>query len=196
MLELVATDASDDPALRLRLLTAADLPAVSRWLATSHVRQWWRDPADLEAVESKYLPRIRGDEPTEVFVVEWGGRSVGLIQRYRFADYGGWAVTVSDAGLAFPDAAGIDYMIGEVDFVGRGIGSRLILDFSQRLFDELLDVMTIVVTPHAGNVASRRVLEKSGYEHVWTGSLDSDDPADSGPAAIYVRHRTKPGTAN
>lgn len=196
MLELVTTDASDDSAIRLRPLTEADLPAVSRWLETSHVRQWWRDPADLEAVESKYLPRIRGDEPTEVFVVECDGRSVGLIQRYRFADYGSWAATVSDAGLAFPDAAGIDYMIGEVDFVGRGIGSRLILDFSQRLFDEFLDVTTIVVTPQAGNVASCRVLEKSGYEHVWTGSLDSDDPADSGPAAIYVRHRAKPGTAN
>lgn len=162
---------------------------MSRWLATPHVREWWRDLSDLEAVQAKYLPRIRREEPTEVFVIESEGRSVGLIQRYRFADYGSWAATVSDAGLAFPDAAGIDYMIGDEALVGRGLGSRLVDDFSQRLFDELQDVTTIVVTPQAGNVASRRILEKSGYVHVWTGSLDSDDPADSGPAAIYVRHR-------
>lgn len=185
----MTTGAQDEPAIRLRPLTAADLPAVSEWLGTRHVRQWWRDPADLEAVEAKYLPRIRGDEPTEVYVIECGDRSVGIIQRYRFADYGSWAATLSEAGLAFPDAAGIDYMIGEGDCVGRGLGSRVVSEFSRRLFDAYADVVTIVVTPQAGNVASRRVLEKSGYEHVWTGSLDSDDPADSGPAAIYVRHR-------
>src|SRR3712207_4954804 len=112
-----------------------DLPAVSEWLGTPHVRQWWRDASDLEAVVSKYLPRIRGDEPTEVFVIECDDRSVGLIQRYRFADYGSWAATVSQAGLAFPNAAGIDYMIGEVGFVGRGLGSRVVFHFSQRLLD-------------------------------------------------------------
>ena len=189
MLSPVTTDAADESEVRLRPLVEADLPAVSVWLATPHVRQWWRDPADLAAVEAKYLPRIRGDEPTEVFVIEWEGRSVGLIQRYRFADYGSWAATVEEAGLAFPDAAGIDYLIGEVDGLGRGLGSRVVDDFSNRLFEECPDVATIVVTPQAGNVASRRVLEKSGYDHVWTGSLDSDDPADAGAAAIYVRHR-------
>src|SRR4051794_37944984 len=100
MLEVVMTDASDRPAFRLRPLMEADLPAVSQWLKTPHVRQWWRDPAHLEAVESKYLPRIRGDEPTEVFVICCDERSVGLIQRYRFADYGSWTATVSDADLA------------------------------------------------------------------------------------------------
>jgi RimJ/RimL family protein N-acetyltransferase len=184
MLELVTMGAFDEPVIRLRPLMEADLPAVSEWLGQPHVRAWWRDPADLEAVESKYLPRIRGDEPTEVFVIECDDRSVGIIQRYRFADYGSWAATISEAGLVFPDAAGIDYMIGEVDCVGRGLGRRVVADFSQRLLDECADVETIVVTPQAGNVASRRVLEESGYEHVWTGSLDSDDPADSGPAAI------------
>jgi RimJ/RimL family protein N-acetyltransferase len=189
----VSTDAPDKSTVRVRPLEEADLGAVSQWLAAPHVREWWRDPPDLEAVEAKYLPRIRGDEPTEVFVIECDGRSIGLIQRYRFADYGTWAATVAEAGLAFPDAAGIDYMIGDAELVSRGLGSRLVEDFSQRLFDEFQEVATIVVTPQAGNVASRRVLEKSGYAHVWTGLLDSDDPADSGPAAIYVRHRETAG---
>jgi hypothetical protein len=33
------------------------------------------------------------------------------------------------------------------------------------------------------------VLEKSGYRLVWTGMLDSDDPSDSGTAAMYVLDR-------
>lgn len=34
-------------------------------------------------------------------------------------------------------------------------------------------------------------LEKSGYTLAWIGRLDSDDPADDGSSAIYVRHRAK-----
>src|SRR5688500_670735 len=54
--------------LTFRPLAEVDLELVAAWLATPHVRAWWRAPADIESVRAKYLPRIRGDEPTEVFV--------------------------------------------------------------------------------------------------------------------------------
>lgn len=196
---LLTTHAADDggmpgaaerPPIAFRPLEERDLPTVSRWLGTDHVRQWWRDPADIEAVRAKYRPRISGEEPTEVFVVLADGEEIGLIQRYRFADYGTWAATIAGTDLAYPSAAGIDYFIGVVEQTGLGRGTAIVREFSARLFEEYGDIDTIVVTPQHANHASRRVLEKSGYALAWVGRLESDDPADADDSAIYVRHRS------
>ena len=125
-----------------------------------------------------------------MFVIAIADEPVGLIQRYRFSDYGTWAATVAGTSLSFPAAAGIDYMIGVAEHTGRGVGTEAIAAFTDRLFAEYGDVQTIVVTPQRANRASCRALEKSGYEFVWVGRLDSDDPADADDAAIYVKHRS------
>ena len=61
--------------------------------------------------------------------------------------------------------------------------------FTDFVFAADPDVERIVVTPQATNRASCRVLEKAGYDLVWTGMLDSDDPSDAGLAALCVRTR-------
>jgi RimJ/RimL family protein N-acetyltransferase len=177
--------------LDLRTLTEDDLPIVAAWLRREHVRAWWKDPADLASVRAKYLPRIRGDEPTEVFIASTASGPFGLIQRYRFAEYGTWAATVSAAGLRVPAAAGIDYLIGTPELIGRGVGTEMIRSFTEQLLREYLDVETIVAAPQYANRASCRALEKAGYSLAWIGRLDSDDPADADDAAIYVRHRAR-----
>jgi aminoglycoside 6'-N-acetyltransferase len=43
--------------------------------------------------------------------------------------------------------------------------------------------------PQAANYASRRALEKAGFRLLDERQLDSDDPSDAGPSAIYARGR-------
>lgn len=172
-----------------RALGVADLPQVARWLREDHVQRWWKDPSAPDAVEAKYLPRIHGEEPTEVFVIVWQKRDAGMIQRYRIADYPDWDAAVADA-VPIGAAAGIDYLIGEPDLVGRGVGSEAIRAFSAAVFDGYPEIEQIVVTPQAANRASCRVLEKSGYRLLWTGMLESDDPSDAGLSALYTLDRS------
>jgi len=173
-----------------RPLAETDLPTVARWLEQDHVKAWWRDPSTLAAVEAHYLPAIRGEEPTDLFVVVDGTRDVGLVQSYRTADHPDWARTLAATGHALPTSAGIDYLIGEPDIVGRGVGSEVVVAFTAHVLARHADVDRIVATPQLANRASCRVLEKAGYELLWTGQLDSDDPSDAGPAALYVRTRS------
>lgn len=175
--------------IAFRPLHEADLPLVARWLGEDHVQEWWKDPSAPEQVREKYLPRIVGDEPTDVFVVMYDGQDVGLVQSYRLCDHPDWATTIAGSGLAFPSALGIDYLIGVRDLVGQGIGSAAISAFTDLVFTSYSDVDAVVVTPQAANRASCRVLEKAGYQLAWTGMLDSDDPSDPGLAALYVRTR-------
>jgi aminoglycoside 6'-N-acetyltransferase len=172
-----------------RPLAEADLPQLARWLGTAHVQQWWRDEHDLETIRHKYLPRIHAREPTEVFVIVDDAQDVGIIQRYRLAEHPEWQSTVAASGLTFENAAGIDYLIGVPERVGQGTGSQAIELFTEVLFVDYPEVDQIVVTPQGANRASCRALERAGYELKWIGLLDSDDPADAGNAALYIRHR-------
>lgn len=176
-------------AVSFRPMVEGDLPQVAAWLREEHVQRWWRDPTAPDNVEAKYLPRILGLEPTEMRIILWEEREVGMIQRYLVDDHPDWGRSLAPSGATFNAAAGIDYVIGVPNLVGRGIGSAAVDGFSAETFARYPGVEQIVVTPQAANRASCRVLEKAGYALKWTGRLDSSDPADSGPAAVYVLWR-------
>jgi aminoglycoside 6'-N-acetyltransferase len=52
-----------------------------------------------------------------------------------------------------------------------------------------LDIDVIVAAPQADNRASHRALEKAGFPLADERQLDSDDPSDAGPSAIYTLTR-------
>jgi aminoglycoside 6'-N-acetyltransferase len=172
-----------------RPMVEGDLPMLADWLREEHVQRWWKDPTAPDDVEAHYLPRILGIDPTEMFVIVWEGRDIGMIQRYRLDDNPDWELSLAPSGLSFGVASGIDYAIGVPEMIGRGIGSAAVATFSAAVFERYPDVERIAVTPQAANRASCRVLEKAGYVLGWTGILVSDDPADAGPAALYILSR-------
>ena len=90
--------ASRLPALALRAMTRDDLPAVLRWRRAPHVARWFvgSGPATAESIEARYGPRIDGEAPTRMWVVEVGGDPVGFVQDYRIRDYPDTAVLVPD----------------------------------------------------------------------------------------------------
>jgi aminoglycoside 6'-N-acetyltransferase len=162
----------------------ADLPLLLSWFGQPHVSEWWRDePSDLAGVETEYGACIDGDDPTELFIIEAGGRPIGMIQRYLFADEPEWT-RVFDGITEVTGAAGIDYLIGDPDVVGRGLGSATITTFAAMVF-QWRPVASIVVTVQQANPASWRVLEKAGFRRIWSGELDSPDPSDAGPEYVY-----------
>jgi aminoglycoside 6'-N-acetyltransferase len=168
----------------LRPATRADFPMIAGWLGQPHVARWWVHPPSVEFVEEYYGPAIDGTDPTELFIVEVDGRAAGLIQRYRHDDNPEW-----DAAVGVPSAAGIDYLIGEPDLVGRGIGTAAIAAFVPMVFARYPDLDRVVAVPQQANVGSWRILEKAGFRRVWAGTLDSDDPSDSGPSYVYAIDR-------
>jgi aminoglycoside 6'-N-acetyltransferase len=113
---------------------------------------------------------------------------MGYAQAYRLADEPAWRATIT-AAMGDVHAAGIDYFIGEPDCVGRGIGSKMIAEFVVTVWQTYADVSSVVVAVQQENAASWRALERVGFDRVWAGHLDSDDPSDQGPAYVYVLAR-------
>lgn len=144
--------------LSFRPMRHSDLPLLQRWLQLPHVDAWWHEPLDLMGVTAKYGPRIDGVVPTHLFVIEYDGRAIGWIQWYRWRDYAAHAAQLG----AELSAAGVDLALGEADLLGRGLGSRALALFIERVVFAH-DVSAVVCDPEERNTRSLRAFEKAGF---------------------------------
>ena len=168
-----------DLRVTLRDMTRGDLGALTRWRSAPHVARWWSGEAapSYDDVERAYGERIDGRSPTRMWVLEVNGRSVGFGQHYRIADHPDYALLGSD-----PAAIGVDYAIGEADWAGRGLGTRMIWAWALRARAWYPEAPVLFAAPDHRNVASRRVLAKAGFvEGLWF-----DEPDRMGGAETVV----------
>jgi aminoglycoside 6'-N-acetyltransferase len=165
--------------IAFRPLTRADFADVVRWQGQPYVARWWQDEAtDVAAAEAHYGPALDGSDPTRMWVLEANGRSVGLLQDYAIGDHPEWALLT-----ARPEAIGVDYLIGDPTWVGRGIGTRMLWTF-------LRDVVRphyprargYFAAPDHRNAASLRVLDKLGFSR----GLWFDEPQPGGRVDTVV----------
>jgi RimJ/RimL family protein N-acetyltransferase len=160
-------------AVTFRPLDRTDFVRLERWLREPHVLTWWREPLDLAGLETKYGPRIDGDEPTQVFVIEYQRGPVGWIQWYRWCDYETHARKI-DAGS---HEAGVDLAIGDPRVIGIGLGPIVLGAFLRQVVFADPSVSGVVCDPEVLNVRSRRAFEKAGFRSVGVVVLDGETEA-------------------
>jgi aminoglycoside 6'-N-acetyltransferase len=153
-------------------MSHADLPLIKRWLETSHVSEWWHDPAEQFELVSGDL-----DHPEIAqFIVTTDSRPFAYLQCYRLSDW--------NTGLgAQPNGTrGLDQFIGEADMLERGHGSTFIRQFAERLL--AAGTPRIVIDPAPDNPRAIRAYEKAGFQR--DRVVDTPD----GPALLMWRDAT------
>lgn len=173
--------------LRFRRLGREDFGLLEIWLGREHVARWW-NPHEVEGLEEHYGPSIDGADPTVHFVVLAAERPVGMVQHYRVEDYADWSQALRSAGMGGP-SAGFDYLIGEPELIGVGLGPRMLALLVEEVWDSYPELDRITVAVQQANRRSWRALEKVGFERVFAGMIDSDDPSDAGPSYLYLLER-------
>ncbi|PKL25727.1 MAG: GNAT family N-acetyltransferase [Spirochaetae bacterium HGW-Spirochaetae-3] len=141
--------------LTLTPFTDDDMPTMRAWLRKERVLRWYTEPdewvRELEERDGEF-------SFIQHFMARLGGRAVGFGQYYACADSG-------EADYAAYPSAGsysIDYMLGEDDCVGRGLGSALVGELVAAVL-ALPEAALIVVKPDEGNAASRACLTANGF---------------------------------
>ena len=174
-----------------RRLTEEDFPLLRRWLAQPHVARWWNHETSAEAVARDFGPAARGEEPSEDLLILLDGRPFGLVQRCRLADYPDYRDELA-AITQVPDGAiTIDYLIGEPERVGRGLGTRMIREIVEASWRDHPDASAVLVPVPAANRASWRALEKAGLHRVAEGELEPDNPIDGRAHYVYRLNRPR-----
>jgi aminoglycoside 6'-N-acetyltransferase len=135
------------------------LPLLRDWLGREHVRRWWRDGEEsLRHAEDA----LAGRDATEYFLIVIDDRPVGMIETYLVADNPDWAEMIGEG----EGAAGLDLLIGEEDATGRGLGPRLLQQFTREIVFARPETVACVATVEEPNRRSWRAFEKAGFRHV------------------------------
>ena len=126
-------------------LQRADFPLLAKWLSEPTVARWWDHETTPEAIENDFGGSVDGTEPTQVFLAWTEGRPFGLIQRYKIADYPEYVEELSAICAQPPGAVSIDYLIGEPDCRGRGLGAAMIAAFVAESWAAYPDASAVAV---------------------------------------------------
>ena len=134
------------------------MPQLNDWLQRPHVHRWWGDTKALDETIAYYAPALRGEEPTDHYVIVIDGRDAGMVETYLVSDYPDWeAIVQVGAGVA-----GVDLLIGEVELTGRGLGPEVLRAF----VGDVVTVDACVASVDEENRPSWRAFEKAGFRHV------------------------------
>ncbi len=130
---------------------STDLPLLERWLRSPHVVRWWGTP-DL------HLTALAQRSTDTHAVITADGRPVGYLCWQRPSPS-----ELEAAGLAdLPeDLVDIDILIGEPEFLGRGVGPRALVVLLARLRGDGVEFAGLGTS--LSNRRAIRAFEKAGF---------------------------------
>jgi aminoglycoside 6'-N-acetyltransferase len=164
----------DPTRIGFRPFDMADLRLLQRWFAQGHVAQWYRDEANLSYAEvvAGYAPAILGHEPIHVWVITYDGQPIGQIQTYSVSDFQSYQGYIDlEDGMA-----AVDLLIGEPDYVHKGLGSSILRHFLRDIVFGTYQAMSCLIDPEVENAVAIRSYEKAGFRHLKTVQLSATDP--------------------
>ena len=160
--------------IAFRPLAPDDLQQVFLWLIRPHVvRGYAPAPSSFMEVVAKYGPRTVAGNVVKAYIVTIDGRDAGYIQAYDVAAFPDYAALVGCA----QGTASVDLLIGEPDFLHRGMGGRVIDRFVKQVVFADAAVRACIGGPAEGNLASVRAFEKAGFRR-WKAVRNGDAPAE------------------
>ena len=169
------------PSLQVELVEfvpAEHLPILDAWLRLPHVRRWWGDP---DAALLEVRQRAPGSGHAMIYA---DALPVGYLCWQPYAPQDRDTIAWS----ALPEGAvDMDIMIGEVTYVGRGVGPQAIgLLFHRLAEDSSVELVGLATSVENGSAI--RAYEKVGFSAV----KEFDDP-DFGRCHLMVADPRKIG---
>lgn len=147
--------------LELRLLTDSDVPLVEAWLNKAHVKSWYEIPHMGVTIEDwMYEISQRDGEFSwlNYLIATWHGAPIGMCQYYKCADSG----DENFGSLPIAGSYGIDYLIGEEAYIGKGLGRGIVSLLVERIF-ALPDAERVTADIDEENKASAGALLSCGF---------------------------------
>ena len=157
-----AGDAKRGGPVTFRAMRRDDLPLLHEWLARPHVAEWWDGVPTLVELENDYGPALDGRVALWCYIAYEGDTPVGFLQSNVAAasHADGWWLDEHDPGVH-----GIDQFLADGDRLGRGLGTRMVRAFVDRLFEDPA-VTRVQTDPSPGNRRAIRCYEKAGFRAV------------------------------
>lgn len=153
-------------------LSESHFDKMLEWLQNRHVKKWWDKDVnwDQDLIKKKYESYVNrykilhhnGEiikKPIYPFIINADYKDIGYIQYYNRHDFP--SKYEYDISKIPQNSAGIDFYIGEVDFVGQGLGSKILDEFLKKYVFANFD--NALVDPEVENSRAIKAYEKAGF---------------------------------
>lgn len=147
--------------LEFRLLNDNDIPTVEIWLNKEHVKRWYEIPhLGVSINDWIYELKSRNEEFKWLthLIVLWQGFPIGLCQYYRCED----SADEDFGTLPITGSYGIDYLIGEEAYLGKGLGREMITLLVNKILS-LPNALRVTADIDRDNKASENTLLSCGF---------------------------------
>lgn len=152
------------PDIAFRPVSPGDLASLGEWMKRPHWREWWGDPE----VELGYVrDMIEGRDPhTEPFIFDLDGEPSGYIQVWRigphqtpeWAEENPWLMELPAS------AVGVDLSIAHPERLSKGVGSRVLRAFVERI--AAARGAPVIIDPDPENGRAVAAYRKAGFRPV------------------------------
>ncbi|MDO3436084.1 GNAT family N-acetyltransferase [Rhizobium sp. CBN3] len=156
-----------------RSLTEADFPLLCEWLNNPHMRaHYQKTPITIEEVQRKYSERLNPRHPTHCHIACYNGEPFGKLQCYLLRDYPEFASEMGEH-----DGVAVDLFIGDVQFLGRGLGKAMLRSYVLNVVPSLFpdDCKCFICHAKENKIAIRSSLSAGflPYRDVIEGGVES-----------------------
>jgi streptomycin 6-kinase/ubiquinone/menaquinone biosynthesis C-methylase UbiE/RimJ/RimL family protein N-acetyltransferase len=155
--------------IRFAPVESEHISLLMSWYKKPHVSEFWQETDNEDELKKKFLvdSETRGVSP---YIILIGDRPIGFIQCYEARKVGGGWWSKAKSGTF-----GIDQFIGEIDFMNKGWGAKIIRQFVKEQFENS-DLTEIITDPVPTNTRAIRCYEKVGF-HRLEEIVTPDGPA-------------------
>jgi aminoglycoside 6'-N-acetyltransferase len=151
--------------ITFRKLTQNDLNFLLRCLEYPHVKLWWDKDIKwtYDLIKEKYTTytydyKLKNNEKKslQAYIIVYNNQPIGYIQYYFWNDF--------NEKNILDRAASFDWYIGEMDYLGKGLSTKILNQFIR----EIINSEFIVVECEIANVAAIKCYEKVGLKKTKT----------------------------
>ncbi len=145
----------------LRLIENDDLETLHRWMNEEHLFPYYmQEPISIEAVHSKFRPRVGGRHKTKSLFACANDTPFGYLQWYLNASYPDYGAAVLGKNHGFS----IDYFIGETAYLGKALGSVMLRALAETIIPIQEPEDRIAFVAHDNlNKAAIRCTKRAGF---------------------------------
>lgn len=136
----------------------SDIEMVIKWIREDHVIEYWVSAQNVsdEMLRKKYNERLNKND-VETFIISIKNTPIGLIQTYFMESSNPYNIlgTISK---------GIDLFIGEKEFVNKGFGTKVIVEFLKLCVFNNPEIQYACIDPEVANEKAIYVYQKVGFQ--------------------------------
>ena len=157
-------------------LKEIDFKLLYKWYNTDFVNKWYgkeKQKWTYNEIKNKYMPYIQEQKPTDSYLILCNDMKIGYIQTYLLKNYPEYNELVQ----AGDNSAGIDLLIGEKEYIHKGLGPIIIKKFLKDIVFQNINIKNCVIGPEPENIIAIKAYKKVGFKYIKTIKIpDENEP--------------------